>query len=290
MSFLNKKCTILFILMILLSVGCEVSDERKSTTDDTTDSSTPAEEAEPTEDQEEPPLTDNDEQINDAKKEDNDDQEDNDAEQEAIETIVQRDENGLIIVPDPESITVVVNKERRLPDGYEPPDLVEPNVDFYAAEGDPKRQLRKEAADALEELFGIAEEEGLELVAVSGYRSYQRQKTIYNNSVKKNGEEHANQYSAKPGTSEHQTGLAMDVASSQLVSVLEPSFIETDEGQWLHDNAHRAGFIIRYPDGKENITGYNYEPWHLRYVGKELATEIYKQQLTLEEFFGLFNE
>ncbi|GAA0300661.1 LAS superfamily LD-carboxypeptidase LdcB [Gracilibacillus halotolerans] len=211
-------------------------------------------------------------------------------EEEAIETVLQRDENGLVIVPNPESIEVIVNKERRLPEGYEPPDLVEPDVEFHAGEGDPKRQMRQEAAHALEELFAIAEKEGIELVAVSGYRSYNRQEVIYNNSVEKNGEEHANQYSAKPGTSEHQTGLAMDVASSQRVSVLEPSFIDTDEGQWLDENAHRAGFIIRYPDGKENITGYNYEPWHLRYVGKELATEIYKQQLTLEEFFGLFNE
>lgn len=211
-------------------------------------------------------------------------------EEEAIQTVLQYDENGLVIVPNPKSIEVIVNKERRLPDGYEPPDLVEPNVDFYAGEGDPKRQMREEAAQALEELFSIAKEEGIELVAVSGYRSYNRQEAIYNNSVKKNGEEHANQYSAKPGTSEHQTGLAMDVASSQLVSVLEPSFIETNEGQWLNDNAHRSGFIIRYPDGKENITGYNYEPWHLRYVGKETAAKIYEQQLTLEEFFGLFSE
>lgn len=277
MSFIYKKYAILSILLVFFLVGCELNIENTS----------PSEEVKPAENHEEQQPENKASEIDQSKQEANSDKE---KDQEAIETSVQRDENGLIIVPDPESITVVVNKQRRLPDGYEPPDLVEPNVDFYAGEGDPKRKLRKEAADALEELFAMAEAEGLELVAVSGYRSYERQEAIYQNNVNKNGEEHANQYSAKPGTSEHQTGLAMDVASSQLVSVLEPSFIETSEGQWLHDNAHKAGFIIRYPDGKEDITGYNYEPWHLRYVGKELAKEIYEQQVTLEEFFGLLNE
>lgn len=281
MSFIYKKCALLSILLVFMLVGCELNIENTS----------PSEEVKPSENHEEQHSEDKESEIDQSKQEPDVDKETNqEKDREAIETSVQRDKDGLIIVPDPESITVVVNKQRRLPDGYEPPDLVEPNVDFYAGEGDPKRKLRKEAADALEELFAMAEAEGLELVAVSGYRSYERQEIIYQNNVDTNGEEHANQYSAKPGTSEHQTGLAMDVASSQLVSVLEPSFIETSEGQWLHDNAHRAGFIIRYPDGKEDITGYSYEPWHLRYVGKELAAEIYDQQVTLEEFFGLLTE
>jgi zinc D-Ala-D-Ala carboxypeptidase len=197
-------------------------------------------------------------------------------------------EDGLTVVPDPNSIDVIVNKQRKLPDGYEPTDLVEPNVDFYAEEGDPKRLIRKVAATALEELFQTAETEGLDLVAVSGYRSYDRQKVIYENNVATNGQEHADKYSAKPGTSEHQTGLTMDVASAALVSVLEPSFIQTDEGKWLADNAHRFGFVIRYPEGKEAITGYSYEPWHIRYVGKDVAKEVYEANLTLEEFFGLY--
>ncbi|UOQ46782.1 M15 family metallopeptidase [Gracilibacillus caseinilyticus] len=194
---------------------------------------------------------------------------------------------ALEVVENPASVSIVVNKQRKLPDGYEPPDLVEADVSYYAPEGDPKRLIRQEAAGALESLFAAAKQEGLELVAVSGYRSYQRQKVIYENNVAANGQEHADKFSAKPGTSEHQTGLAMDVASAALVSVLEQSFIETDEGQWLEDHAHEHGFIIRYPEGKEDITGYSYEPWHLRYVGKDIASEIYEAQSTLEEYFGL---
>ncbi|MGN8644701.1 M15 family metallopeptidase [Gracilibacillus sp. HCP3S3_G5_1] len=209
-------------------------------------------------------------------------------EQEEKDLAEEDTEDSLSVVDDPESITLVVNKQRKLPDGFEPNDLVEANVPYYADEGDPKRLIRKVAADALEELFAAAEEDGLELVAVSGYRSFDRQKEIYENNVATNGQEHADKFSAKPGTSEHQTGLAMDVASAELVAVLEQSFIETDEGQWLENNAHKHGFIIRYPEGKEEITGYSYEPWHLRYVGKDIAEEIYEAQLTLEEYFGLY--
>ncbi|UOQ86640.1 M15 family metallopeptidase [Gracilibacillus salinarum] len=196
-------------------------------------------------------------------------------------------QDALEVVDNPTSVSIVVNKQRKLPDGYEPPDLVEADVSYYAPEGDPKRLIREEAAGALESLFAAAKQEGLELVAVSGYRSYQRQKVIYENNVATNGQEHADKFSARPGTSEHQTGLAMDVASAALVSVLEQSFIETDEGQWLEDHAHEYGFIIRYPEGKEDITGYSYEPWHLRYVGKDIASDIYQAQSTLEEHFGL---
>ncbi|KAB8139006.1 D-alanyl-D-alanine carboxypeptidase family protein [Gracilibacillus oryzae] len=217
----------------------------------------------------------------------------NQSEEKADEAVAVPDnkttiENTLTVVEDPDSVEVIVNKQRKLPDGYKPADLVEPNVSFYAAEGDPKRLMRQVAATALEQLFADAKQSGLEFVAVSGYRSYDRQKVIYENNVAKNGQEHADRYSARPGTSEHQTGLAMDVASAALVAVLEPGFIQTDEGQWLAENAHNYGFIIRYLEGKESITGYSYEPWHVRYVGKELATEVYEQQTTLEEFFGLY--
>ncbi|MFD2655103.1 M15 family metallopeptidase [Gracilibacillus thailandensis] len=211
----------------------------------------------------------------------------NEEEQENEQTEEKKDDT-LTVVDNPDSVSLVVNKQRKLPDGYEPDDLVEANVPYYAAEGDPKRLIRQVAAGALEDLFAAAKEDGLELVAVSGYRSYDRQKQIYENNVETKGQDHADKFSAKPGTSEHQTGLAMDVASAALVAVLEQSFIETEEGQWLEDHAHEHGFIIRYPEGKEAITGYSYEPWHLRYVGKETATEIYQAQVTLEEFFGLY--
>ncbi|MBH0228682.1 D-alanyl-D-alanine carboxypeptidase family protein [Halobacillus yeomjeoni] len=200
----------------------------------------------------------------------------------------ENSENQLTVVDNPESIQVVVNKQRKLPEGYMPPNLVIPDVPFYFSEDLPKKKMRSEAAQALEKMFAAAEKDGVELVAASGYRSYDRQKTIYQGYVNQYGEEKANTFSAKPGTSEHQTGLAMDITSAQLAFKLDQSFRQTDEGTWLAEHAHEFGFIIRYPKGKDEITGYTYEPWHLRYVGEEISTDIHKQELTLEEFFGLY--
>ncbi|CAM4315034.1 D-alanyl-D-alanine carboxypeptidase [Bacillus manliponensis] len=185
----------------------------------------------------------------------------------------------------PESIQFVVNKHNKLPDGYKPNDLVVPNVSFAFTGVVEKSHLRKEAAAALEKLFTLAKQEGIKLNAVSGFRSYEYQKSVYANSVRRNGQEHANRFSAKPGHSEHQTGLVMDVSANSANNELEIDFAETKEGQWLKENAHRAGFIIRYPKGKEEITGYAYEPWHIRYVG-DIAEEIYKKKLTLEEYMN----
>lgn len=198
----------------------------------------------------------------------------------------QKGKDGLIVVNDPKSAQVVVNKQRKLPDGYIPPDLTIPEVPFYFDEDLPKKQLREEAAKMLEEMFASAKKEGIEIVAASGYRSYERQKKIYEGYVAEYGEEKANTFSAKPGTSEHQTGLAMDVTSAKMSFQLDQSFRQTEEGEWLANHAHEYGFVIRYPKGKDDITGYTYEPWHLRYVGKDIATEIHSQSSTLEEFFG----
>ena len=124
---------------------------------------------------------------------------------------------------------------------------------------------------------------GLNLWIASGYRSYATQKRLYNNYVSSDGKEAADTYSARPGYSEHQTGLAFDLNS------VEESFANTDEGKWVKDNCYRYGLIIRYPKGKESITGYIYEPWHLRYVGVKLATKLYNDGdwITLEEYFGV---
>ncbi|MFC7680554.1 D-alanyl-D-alanine carboxypeptidase family protein [Paenibacillus sp. GCM10028914] len=196
-----------------------------------------------------------------------------------------REENGKQVVTNEESVTVIVNKERSLPDGYEPPDLTEPNVPFSFNEAHEKRKMRKEAAEALEKLFAAADSEGIELRAVSGYRSYERQKSVYENHVATKGEAEASRISAVPGTSEHQTGLTIDVSSPSAGNALEQSFGQTKEGIWLADNAPKYGFIIRYPEGKEGITGYVYEPWHIRYVGEDLAPDIAESGLTLEEYF-----
>lgn len=195
-------------------------------------------------------------------------------------------ETGLFVVNNPDSNRVYVNKNRRLPVGYTPSDLVEPNVSHTKPEGDERRKLRAEAAEALEKLFSAAAEDGLELAAISGYRSNQLQATLYNNSIARNGQAHADQFSARPGTSEHESGLAMDISAAVVAFSLEQVFENTDEGRWLSENSYHHGFIIRYPKGKEEITGYAFEPWHVRYVGNELAEHLYKNELTLEEYFG----
>ena len=193
--------------------------------------------------------------------------------------------NGRPMVTNMDDPVVVVNKKRELAEDYVPSDLVEPDVPFSFNEKHEKRFMRAEAAAALEQLFALAEQDGIQLQAVSGYRSYATQRSIYNYNVSRDGEEKANQFSAKPGQSEHQTGLAMDLSYPGDPHPLEQSFADTEAGKWLADNAHRAGFIIRYPKGKEDITGYAYEPWHVRYVGVEIAKEIYEKGLTLEEWF-----
>ncbi|MGM8214758.1 M15 family metallopeptidase [Bacillaceae bacterium W0354] len=199
------------------------------------------------------------------------------------------EERNIVVVDNPNSINVIVNKNRKLPDGFVPPNLVEPNVPFSFSGQDEKRQLQEVAARALEELFEAAKEDGIELFAVSGYRSYDRQYSIYNWNVNNYGQAHADQYSAKPGHSEHQTGLTMDVSAAVVSYQLIEDFGKTDEGLWLEQNAHKHGFVIRYPEGKSDITGYSYEPWHLRYFGTETATEIFESGLTVEEYFGFVN-
>lgn len=203
-----------------------------------------------------------------------------------LEENVTSGPDGKKIVTNPQDLLVLVNKERSLPADYVPPDLVAPDVTFSFKEDLPKRLMRREAARALEELFKRATEDNINLVAVSGYRSYERQKEIFTFKARKLGEELANRTSAYPGQSEHQTGLAMDVSSPRMGYRLEQSFGDTPEGIWLAENAPEFGFIIRYPKGKEDITGYSYEPWHLRYVGVEVAREITARNITLEEFLA----
>ncbi|WLD91742.1 D-alanyl-D-alanine carboxypeptidase family protein [Alkalihalobacillus sp. AL-G] len=196
-------------------------------------------------------------------------------------------ENSPKIVDNPDSILVLVNKKYHLPESYTPNDLVEAPVQFPFEQDLPKRNLRAEAAAALDQLFSDANSHGLNLYAQSGYRSYDRQEAIFAYNVDRYGsKEKANQVSAEPGESEHQTGLAIDVTSPAIDYHLVQSFDQTEEGQWVLNHAHDYGFIIRYPKGKSSITGYNYEPWHLRYVGKKAANYIHSKQITLEEYLG----
>ncbi|MFD3259269.1 D-alanyl-D-alanine carboxypeptidase family protein [Paenibacillus lentus] len=186
---------------------------------------------------------------------------------------------------DPESVAVLVNKELALPEDYEPSDLVYPDVRFTFKEKIEKRMMRSEAAKALEEMFAGAEQDGIYLAGVSAYRSHSTQRSLFNRYVERDGEAKAKTYSAVPGHSEHETGLAIDVSGSDGKCAAEDCFGGTKEAEWLAQHSAEYGFIIRYPEGKESITGYKYEPWHLRYVGKEIAADIFARDITLEEYY-----
>jgi len=187
--------------------------------------------------------------------------------------------SGYHIVDNPSSLAVLVNKTHALLPSYIPYNLVEPKVPAVSS-----LELRADAARALESLFAKAKSDNISLYGVSGYRSYDRQASIFASNVLSNP--NANLTSARPGESEHQTGLSIDVSSPVVGNALVQSFGDTKEGKWLKANAPEFGFIIRFPKGKEYITGYAYEPWHIRYVGKSAAQAISSKNITLEEYLG----
>ncbi|MBO4396363.1 MAG: M15 family metallopeptidase [Eubacterium sp.] len=187
----------------------------------------------------------------------------------------------------PESLTVLVNRAFLLPEDYVPLSLTMPKIPFDTTVISEKNNLRSEAATQIEKLFKDAKKKKIKLTGVSGYRSYARQKAVFEQSAIDHGREHADKYCALPGSSEHQTGLAIDVSSPEIGNVLEVGFADTKAGKWIEDNSYKYGFVVRYPKGKQKITGYNYEPWHLRYVGLDTAAYLYENKLTLEEFYNV---
>jgi zinc D-Ala-D-Ala carboxypeptidase len=190
-----------------------------------------------------------------------------------------------IVVTKPWNLLVLVNKTHALPATYKPMDLFDDeNLPFIFPEKDEKRLMRKEAALALEKLFSAAKRDGILLSGVSAYRSYETQKTLFSYYVQTKGEEAARRYSAVPGQSEHQTGLAIDIAGANKVCPAENCFANTPEAHWLASHVQNYGFIIRYPQFKEYLTGYLYEPWHIRYVGYKASKKIAQKGLTLEEY------
>ncbi len=174
---------------------------------------------------------------------------------------------------------ILVNKENPLTSNYKPDSLVKLNIPFSDSASDEERYMKSESSEAIEELFNCAQKEGIKLLGMSAYRSYDLQKDIYYSKIIAVGKKEADRYVAKPGKSEHQTGLAIDVTNEDRWFVKSAK-----EAQWLAENAHNYGFILRYTENKENITGVAYEPWHIRYVGKESAKKIYEEQITFEEF------
>lgn len=184
---------------------------------------------------------------------------------------------------DPTNVWTLVNKERALPTDYIPPQLVIPNLPIRPNATSDEKHIRQTIVDPLTQLFDAASKDGHSLMIGSAYRSAVTQTQLFNSYVASAGYEEANMYSAHPGHSEHQTGLAVDISTTSQQCYLDECFIGTTDGQWLADNAYKFGFTLRYPKGKEAITGYNFEPWHYRYVGVKLATALHQSGLTLEE-------
>ncbi|WP_297520140.1 M15 family metallopeptidase [uncultured Clostridium sp.] len=181
-------------------------------------------------------------------------------------------------------LIVLCNKEFMLGEDYTPDDLVVPNVLLAYDKSFQQSHLREEGAKALEVMFAEAKDAGLEdLYLVSGYRSYDYQYGLFNTSIKNRGKEHTEKYMAKPGHSEHQTGLTADISTQSMGLTLEENFEDTKEGEWLAANAHKYGYILRYPKDRVETTGYAYEPWHFRYVGKSVSEYMYKNKLVLED-------
>lgn len=189
---------------------------------------------------------------------------------------------------DPASQWVVVNKQHALsPKDYVPADLVFPEVSLRVP-GNESMQLRASVAAALKTMFDAAAKDGVAMTLSSGYRSYSYQVGLYGGYVQSQGQATADTQSARPGFSEHQTGLAADIEPADRSCELELCFGTTAAGMWLTEHAHEYGFIIRYLEDKQDITGYAPEPWHLRYVGEELSNEMHKSKVTtLEEFFNV---
>jgi D-alanyl-D-alanine carboxypeptidase len=178
---------------------------------------------------------------------------------------------------------LLVNKNYPLDSTFKPNELVPPNVKRIGSVSLENRKMSIEAAKALESMFFDAKKDKINLILVSAYRSYESQADVYERKVETDGATEASKYVAKEGSSEHQTGLAVDVNSSPYYDLAE-DFEKTKEGKWVADNAHKYGFVIRYLKGKSDITGYNYEPWHLRYVGTDAAKYMFDNNLCLEEY------
>ena len=176
-------------------------------------------------------------------------------------------------------INILVNKHNYLKEDYVPENLKNLSSTYALS----NMKMVEEAANAFESLSKDASKENYKVIAMSTYRSYEYQVDLYNKYVKSDGKEAADTYSGRPGNSEHQTGLAVDVYNQ---TETYTNFEKTKEYNWMQENAYKYGFILRFPKDKENETGYEFESWHYRYVGKEIAKYIHKHNITLEEYIA----
>jgi len=174
---------------------------------------------------------------------------------------------------------MLVNKYYYLTEDYEPDDLVTLTSKYNTGVNS---KMRKEAANQFMKMSDAATLDNITIKNASGYRSYQYQVNLYNKYVERDGKKAADTYSARPGFSEHQTGLTSDI------NQIDNSFENTDAFKWLQDNAYKYGFILRFPKDKEDVTGYQYEPWHYRYVGEYVAEKMHDENLTLEEYYAYY--
>lgn len=176
---------------------------------------------------------------------------------------------------------ILVNKYYSLPENYAPDDITEMSNQYAY----PNNSIKAEVYEAFKEMSKKAKESNITLIVNSSYRPYEDQKEIYDDYADNNGKEYADKYAARPSFSEHQTGLALDIFTP---GAGMKNFENTDAFKWLADNSYKYGFILRYPKDKEDITKYAYESWHYRYLGKDLATKVYKSGLTFDEYYAYY--
>ena len=204
------------------------------------------------------------------------------SEEETEETLDTSEELEKLLSIKNDSLMMIVNRNNTLSSDYVPEELVLSEIDFVSYIE--TRYLAKSTAEAAKAMFEAAKEEGIILLGASGYRSYEVQEILYNSRVENEGQEEADRYTAKPGQSEHQTGLALDILSEDYQD-MDDNFDSTEAYAWLKENCYKYGFILRYPEGKEDITGFLYEPWHYRYIGNnEVAKDIMDRNLTFEQY------
>ncbi len=193
-------------------------------------------------------------------------------------------DNDKVYDNESQDILILVNKKHPVNALFTPNFLVTPAIPYKKPIKLEKTKMVCQAAISLTAMIKESRLDGMSIIGISAYRSYETQRNIFLRSVMKKGLRHAEQYIALPGYSEHQTGLAIDVSSPDCSFELDEAFAGTKEYGWIKKHAHLYGYIIRYPKGKEEITGYAYEPWHIRYVGVEAATLIHDKGITLEEY------
>lgn len=187
---------------------------------------------------------------------------------------------------DPASLWVLVSKTAPLADqAYAPKDLSVPAVKTRTDKSIAEQSLSSDIEPAVKELFAAANAAGHDIMLASGYRSYEQQQIYFSNYSRAYGETAANKFSARPGQSEHQTGLAFDISLTSRACYLEVCFGDTEAGKWLAAHSYEYGFVLRYPADKTEVTQYQYEPWHFRYVGRDLARALHESGLTLDEAY-----